>query len=202
MDDNGHSNETSTVYLTEEFLGGTVVSDGFLVSWGDYDGDIAVGIEVVFVSKNLTRELSLFAGVPFWGNRQLESISIVWQEVSVGLWLTKHIGCNKITVQVNSKKRHFHHHTIIIMTPISFIKLGSYHCYTQQASDTAAHIGSVICFIPSNTIVPRQFSHERVCGSNITRTFNICYHNYKIIPISRTGKESFLSACTNCQKSG
>lgn len=65
MDDNGHSNETSTVYLTEEFLGGTVVSDGFLVSWGDYDGDITVGIEVVFVSKNLTRELSLFAGVPF-----------------------------------------------------------------------------------------------------------------------------------------
>ena len=52
-------------YLGEEFLRGTVVGDGFLIGWDDHDRNVAGGIEVVLVSKNLTRELSLLAWIPF-----------------------------------------------------------------------------------------------------------------------------------------
>lgn len=52
-------------YVGEEIFGGTVVGDGFLVGRGDDDRDIAVGVEVILVSKNLTRVFPLFAWVPF-----------------------------------------------------------------------------------------------------------------------------------------
>lgn len=56
------------IYLGEELLGGTIIGDGFLISWVDYDTNIAVGIEVVLISKNLSWEFPLFAWVPLWGD--------------------------------------------------------------------------------------------------------------------------------------
>lgn len=55
-------------YLGEEVFRGTKVSDRFLVSRGDHNGDIAVGIEIVLVPQNLTRILSFFAWIPLCGN--------------------------------------------------------------------------------------------------------------------------------------
>lgn len=88
-------------YLGEELLGWAIVSDGFLIGVSDSDSDIAVGIKVVLVSKNLTWVLNLFAWVPFRGNVQFESISIVGQEVCVCLWLSKYIGCNQKSHAIN-----------------------------------------------------------------------------------------------------
>ena len=85
--------EREMTYLGEEFLRGAIVSDALLVGWGDGNYNIAVRIKVVLVPQNLTRALHLFARVPFRGDHQLESISIVLQEICVCLRLPKHIGC-------------------------------------------------------------------------------------------------------------
>ena len=55
-------------HLSEEFLGGAIVADGLLVGWGDCDGHVGGGVEVVLVPKNLTGVLNLFARVPFCRN--------------------------------------------------------------------------------------------------------------------------------------
>ena len=52
------------IYLGEEFFRGTIVSDGFLVSWGDSDSYIAGGVKVILVSEDLARVFHLFAWVP------------------------------------------------------------------------------------------------------------------------------------------
>lgn len=52
-------------HLIEEFLRGAIVADGLLLGWGDCDGHVGRGVEVILVPKNLTGVLNLFARVPF-----------------------------------------------------------------------------------------------------------------------------------------
>ena len=79
--------------LREELFRGTIVSDGLLVSRSDHDIEIASGVKVVFVPKDLSWILYLSAWVPFSWHLHDESISTVCSEVCVLLWLPKHICC-------------------------------------------------------------------------------------------------------------
>lgn len=80
-------------YPREKFLRRAVVGDGFLVRRGDGDDEVAVGVEVVFEPQDLARVLHLLARVPFGGDFELESISIVGYEICVCLWLSEYVCC-------------------------------------------------------------------------------------------------------------